>query len=157
MLNSIFPSITKSYNEQYRPAYIAASISYQVRWYNPTERSDYNDNSGFGVYYTHQLRPNDGRVARVGQTYLDIPPGLDEVNYRASCSGFCTQTMSSPVFITQALIQMNALGKLNTNRLLNWRPDERIKIRTDIRNNGKNYRSWQSSMFIFPHVTLRMA
>jgi len=43
------------------------------------------DSSGLMLFYSSNLRPDNGQILRVGTTNIDIPPGQDSVAISGSC------------------------------------------------------------------------
>jgi len=91
----------------------------QIHWNNPLKIADQYDASGIHLYYTSQLRPNDGQILMVGQNDLIIPP--HEASFHAS--GKCTKNCSSlinprTVYIPAAVMHMHYQGISGNIQLL---------------------------------------
>ena len=69
------------------------------------------DRSGFDLYLTEQLRPNNAGVMMIGQTEIAIPPGLTSHPEVGVCGGDCTrQFLHSNIHTAQAANHMHLLG-----------------------------------------------
>jgi len=96
----------------------------QVHWNNPLEIEGLQDESGFKLYFTETLRPNDGATMMVGQMNLDIAPFSKKDHY-ADCNGFC---FTEDITVTEMLHHMHDIGdKMHSyvyakNRTLRVRP-----------------------------------
>jgi Copper type II ascorbate-dependent monooxygenase, C-terminal domain len=83
----------------------------QLHWNNPSLSSAYVDSSGLTIHYTTNLRSYDGEVLIVGQTSLDIPPGVSSIDFQGYCPAYCTSALKQPVYVTDAFLHMHTLGK----------------------------------------------
>jgi len=72
--------------------------------------SDYVDSSGLTLYYTKNLRPNNGEVLFVGQTALVIPPGQPSVAFSGRCSTNCSSALPQSIYIAESILHMHLLG-----------------------------------------------
>lgn len=64
----------------------------QTHYNNPELVPGFIDSSGFTLYYTPNLRPNDLAVLIIGQPILSIPPGQDAYSAPAAlCPSSCTE------------------------------------------------------------------
>ncbi|XP_071097544.1 dopamine beta-hydroxylase-like [Haliotis cracherodii] len=91
----------------------------EFHWNNPSERSGWFDASGMVVYYTTQLRPNNGAVLSVGQTYLEIPPGKEATTFTSRCSSTCTNAaLTGSIFISGGTNHMHYLGTAQSVELI---------------------------------------
>jgi len=54
---------------------------------NPEEMTDWWDQTAMVLYYTEQLRPNDGAILLLGQEYMNIPPGVERHVTDGVCGG----------------------------------------------------------------------
>ncbi|XP_060066098.1 tyramine beta-hydroxylase-like [Ylistrum balloti] len=84
----------------------------QLHWNNPEHRSDYTDSSGMKLYFTSNLRQHDATTLTVGTTYIEIPPGEENVEVEALCSSDCSSRyLSGPIYIISAENHMHLLGR----------------------------------------------
>ncbi|XP_046567539.1 DBH-like monooxygenase protein 1 [Haliotis rubra] len=64
------------------------------------------------IFYTPNLRKNNGSILSLGQMNLAIPPGQSEVTFRGECTSECTQKlMTEPIYVPTALNHMHYLGR----------------------------------------------
>jgi len=84
----------------------------QLHWNNPSRLSDQFDSSGMTLFYTSDLRPNDGMVFVAGQSYITIPPQQSNVTVEGSCTTECSDLLKpKTVNISSAFLHMHLLGK----------------------------------------------
>ena len=87
----------------------------QLHWNNPRHVADLADSSGLTIYYTANLRANDGDVLLVGQTFLEVPPGQPSVAFSGNCSKNCTSELPHPIYLSETLLHMHLLGTLSAS------------------------------------------
>ncbi|XP_046579744.1 DBH-like monooxygenase protein 1 [Haliotis rubra] len=86
-------------------------MSLQIHWNNARRVQNMTDNSGMRVYYTRMLRRYDAGNVQIGQSDLDIPPGVTNHLEVGGCSGNCTKNLLPySVFLTRTYIHMHYLG-----------------------------------------------
>jgi len=84
----------------------------QLHWNNPSHLPDQFDSSGMTLFYTSDLRPNDGMVLMAGQTYITIPPQQSSVTVEGSCTKECSDLIKPrAINISAAILHMHLLGK----------------------------------------------
>ncbi|KAJ3038472.1 hypothetical protein HDV00_000569 [Rhizophlyctis rosea] len=89
----------------------------QVHYNNEAAQSGVVDNSGFKMWYTEQLRPNDMGVLFTGVSNFVIPPNTDSFNLGGGeCPGACTQKFGKPVTLWRNFFHMHTLGKSISTR-----------------------------------------
>ncbi|KAK7088971.1 putative DBH-like monooxygenase protein 2 [Littorina saxatilis] len=87
------------------------TVSLQVHWNNPTKNNTWYDSSGLILYYTPVLRKYDAASFSVGQTNLNIPPGMPSVVHQGTCTSRCTKKIfKGPVHVVSSLNHMHNLG-----------------------------------------------
>jgi len=120
----------------------------QSHWNNPQNLMDEFDSSGMTLYYTSQLRPNDGMVLTTGQGNLIIPPRTPSIKFEGTCLRECTDKMNpKTVYVTGALLHMHLLGKSGSIEILRTRPQQSQTIVTD---NSYDYNSPKQNNFEKP-------
>lgn len=83
----------------------------QFHWNNPRFISNDTDSSGMTFYYTPILRENDAAILLIGQSYLEIPPGLSSHTSVGKCHSGCSkQIMNGPINVFWAVNHMHNLG-----------------------------------------------
>ncbi|XP_076436200.1 uncharacterized protein LOC143275807 [Babylonia areolata] len=90
----------------------AKRVLLQIHWSNTLHANQgWYDASGMRLYYTPRLRPNDAATMVVGQSYLEIPPGVPSLTLAGSCSSGCTSRFfKGPLFVTAEHVHMHGLG-----------------------------------------------
>ncbi|CAH1778940.1 unnamed protein product [Owenia fusiformis] len=81
----------------------------QHHWNNPELRNDYYDSSGMVIYYTPNLRPNDGGIMTIGQERLSIPPRVPLHTATSKMSKACTYSITKgvgPLTMVGSLLHM---------------------------------------------------
>ncbi|XP_046567536.1 DBH-like monooxygenase protein 1 [Haliotis rubra] len=87
-------------------------IALEFHWNNPNEVSGWKDSSGMTIFYTPNLRKNNGSLMSLGQMNLAIPPGQSEVTFRGECTSECTRKlMTEPIYVPMAGNHMHYLGR----------------------------------------------
>jgi hypothetical protein len=86
----------------------------QINYYNPATTSAV-DSSGMVVYYTTNLRPNDGQLLPVRQLNFEIPAGQASYAVNGTCTKYCTSVLTQTMFISGAMLYMQSLG-MKVNR-----------------------------------------
>ena len=88
----------------------ARSVMLEVHYDNPNNVR-ITDGSGFKLFYTDKLRPNDAVVMTLGHLGIDIPPGQVSHKHINECGGACTKRLKKPLTVIWAGLHMHNTGK----------------------------------------------
>lgn len=88
----------------------ASHVVLEIHYTNPGRAAAIVDSSGFRLWYTSALRPNDAGVLTLGDVGFSIPPQTTSFEVVNECPGECTRRLTQNLTVFQAGLHMHMAG-----------------------------------------------
>eukprot|EP01090_Pellita_catalonica_P018511 TRINITY_DN6011_c0_g1_i1.p1 TRINITY_DN6011_c0_g1~~TRINITY_DN6011_c0_g1_i1.p1 ORF type:complete len:580 (-),score=77.66 TRINITY_DN6011_c0_g1_i1:95-1807(-) len=91
----------------------ARYVVIQFHYTNPELKTGIKDSSGFRIHYTPDLRDEDVGLLVVGDPAImfpNIPPGVADAHYEATCPEECTSTWANDIHVFADFLHMHFIG-----------------------------------------------